>query len=197
MDIHPHLVTGALDLDPADGGGLQLLHQGPADLPVLGEVVLVVALAEPAALPVRGHAEAEAAVVAFERGSGVDAGGSVGAQAAAAPSLASPEPPAVTPSIWSAQFRRRTAALWAVWFCINLSYYGAFIWIPTLLVQRGFPLVRSFEFTLIITLAQLPGYAIAAWLIEKWGRRLTLSVFLAGSAVLPRDNRPASAVGDE
>lgn len=129
------------------------------------------------------HSEAEAAVVAFERGSGVDAGGSVGAQAAAAPSLASPEPPAVTPSIWSAQFRRRTAALWAVWFCINLSYYGAFIWIPTLLVGRGFPLVKSFEFTLIITLAQVPGYLVAAWLIEVWGRRATLATFLAGSAV--------------
>ena len=50
-------------------------------------------------------------------------------------------------------------------------------------MQRGFPLVRSFEFTLIITLAQLPGYAVAAWLIEKRGRRITLSVFLAGSAV--------------
>ena len=36
--------------------------------------------------------------------------------------------------------------------------------------------------TLLITLAQLPGYAVAAWVIEKWGRRLTLSVFLVGSA---------------
>ena len=99
----------------------------------------------------------------------------------------SPEAPsakaAATDSIWSPAYRSRTAALWTVWFCINLSYYGAFIWIPTLLVQRGFPLVRSFEFTLIITLAQLPGYGIAAWLIEKWGRRITLSVFLAGSAL--------------
>ncbi|WP_080791996.1 MFS transporter [Corynebacterium pacaense] len=86
-------------------------------------------------------------------------------------------------SIWSAPLRRRTTALWIVWFCINLSYYGAFIWIPSLLVADGFTLVKSFQFTLIITLAQLPGYAVAAWLIEKWGRRITLAVFLAGSAV--------------
>ena len=46
----------------------------------------------------------------------------------------------------------------------------------------GFTLVRSFTFTLIITLAQLPGYAAAAWLIEVWGRRITLAVFLVGSA---------------
>ncbi|KAB1643670.1 MFS transporter [Gulosibacter chungangensis] len=86
------------------------------------------------------------------------------------------------PSIWSAPMHKRTIGLWIVWFCINLSYYGAFTWIPSLLVEAGFPLVKSFQFTLIITLAQLPGYAVAAWLIEVWGRRGTLAAFLAGSA---------------
>ncbi|OAV76773.1 MFS transporter [Dietzia sp. 111N12-1] len=86
-------------------------------------------------------------------------------------------------SIWSARLRRRTAALWIVWFGINFSYYGAFIWLPSLLVSQGFDLVKSFGYTLIITLAQLPGYAVAAWLIEIWGRRVTLAVFLTGSAV--------------
>src|SRR5699024_3554699 len=86
-------------------------------------------------------------------------------------------------SIWSPRRRARTAALWVIWFCINLSYYGAFIWIPSLLVADGFTLVRSFTFTLIISLAQLPGYTAAAWLIEVWGRRVTLAVFLVGSAI--------------
>ncbi|MDX2358250.1 MFS transporter [Dietzia sp. PP-33] len=86
-------------------------------------------------------------------------------------------------SIWSPRLRRRTGALWIVWFGINFSYYGAFIWLPSLLVSQGFDLVRSFGYTLIITLAQLPGYAVAAWLIEIWGRRVTLAVFLVGSAI--------------
>ena len=86
-------------------------------------------------------------------------------------------------ALWSAEFRRRTLSIWVVWFCVNFAYYGAFIWIPSILVDAGFSLVRSFGFTLIITLAQLPGYAVAAWLIEVWGRKLTLSVFLLGSAV--------------
>lgn len=84
--------------------------------------------------------------------------------------------------IWSAPMRARTAAFWTVWFCINLSYYGAFTWIPSILASNGYSLVKSFTFTLIITVAQLPGYACAAWLIEKWGRRLTLTAFLVGSA---------------
>jgi putative MFS transporter len=66
--------------------------------------------------------------------------------------------------------------------CINFSYYGAFILLPRLLFASGFTLVKSFGFTLVITLAQLPGYAVAAFLIEKWGRRPTLAVFLLGSA---------------
>jgi len=85
-------------------------------------------------------------------------------------------------ALWSREFRVRTLSVWLVWFCVNFAYYGAFIWIPSILVEAGFPLVKSFGFTLIITLAQLPGYAVAAWLIEVWGRRLTLSVFLVGSA---------------
>lgn len=86
-------------------------------------------------------------------------------------------------TLWASEFRLRTLSVWAVWFCVNFAYYGAFIWIPSILVAAGYDLVRSFGFTLLITLAQLPGYAVAAWLIEAWGRRITLSVFLAGSAV--------------
>ncbi|AOZ72092.1 hypothetical protein BK816_01265 [Boudabousia tangfeifanii] len=85
--------------------------------------------------------------------------------------------------LFEKRYLSRTIALWVVWFCINLAYYGAFIWLPTLLTMQGFTLVRSFEFTLIMTLAQLPGYAMAAWLIEVIGRRWTLAIFLLGSAL--------------
>jgi putative MFS transporter len=77
---------------------------------------------------------------------------------------------------------KRTVAIWAVWFCVNFAYYGAFTWLPSLLVADGVTVTTSLRYTLIITLAQLPGYACAAWLIERLGRRLTLTVFLIGSA---------------
>jgi putative MFS transporter len=86
-------------------------------------------------------------------------------------------------ALCSAGLRRRTGAVWAVWFLVNFSYYGAFIWLPTILVASGFSLVRSFGYTLLITLAQLPGYAASALLVERWGRRRTLATFLIGSAV--------------
>jgi len=120
--------------------------------------------------------EAEAVVRRFERSAGVPA-----PEVPAEPT----EPPASSGgpgALWAAGERVRTASLWIVWFSVNFSYYGAFIWLPTLLVASGLDLVRSFEYTLIITLAQLPGYALAAVLVETWGRRPTLATFLVGSA---------------
>ena len=123
--------------------------------------------------------EAEAAVRQFEEAGGV-AVPPPAVQLEPASSVAADEGPA--PKLFSSALRRRTTALWIVWFMINLSYYGAFIWMPTLLFQDGHTLVKSFQYTLIITLAQVPGYAVAAWLIEVWGRRATLATFLVGSA---------------
>ncbi|PND51846.1 MFS transporter [Rhodococcus sp. ENV425] len=123
------------------------------------------------------YGEAETAVRSFETSAGVDA--PPDQEETSRPVRTDP---AAAESIWSSRLRRRTVALWTVWFGINLSYYGAFIWLPSLLVTQGFDLVKSFQYTLIITLAQLPGYAVAAWLIEVWGRRATLTSFLVGSA---------------
>ncbi|MGD7002650.1 MFS transporter [Corynebacterium halotolerans] len=128
------------------------------------------------------HREAEDVVLSFEQEVTPEQLADIDAADRENPAPGAPDRAAGERSIWSPLLRRRTVALWTVWFGVNLSYYGAFIWIPSLLVDQGYTLVQSFTFTLIITLAQLPGYATAAWLIEKWGRRLTLSVFLLGSA---------------
>ncbi|HWK20151.1 MAG TPA: MFS transporter [Microbacteriaceae bacterium] len=85
--------------------------------------------------------------------------------------------------LWAPGLRATTTGLWLLWFLVNFAYYGAFLWIPSILVADGYPLATSFVFTLIITVAQLPGYLVAAWLIERWGRRATLIVFLLGSAI--------------
>ncbi|WP_194763884.1 MFS transporter [Microbacterium sp. UFMG61] len=126
-------------------------------------------------------AEADRIVSMFEADAGIEPGPAIRREPASR-SIAVTARARLT-TLWNAEFRVRTLCLWIVWLCVNFAYYGAFIWIPSILVDAGFDLVRSFGFTLIITLAQLPGYAVAAWLIEVWGRRTTLSVFLVGSAV--------------
>jgi putative MFS transporter len=86
-------------------------------------------------------------------------------------------------SLWSREHRRATAVLWVIWFGINFGYYGFVLWTPSFLVAQGLDLVKSFQFTLIMCIAQLPGYLTAALLIEKIGRKPVLTVFMAGTAV--------------
>ncbi len=85
--------------------------------------------------------------------------------------------------LWSGPYLKRTIMLWILWFGIVFSYYGVFTWLPTLLVDRGLTIVRAFEYVLYISLAQVPGYFSAAYLVEVIGRRWTLVIYLAGSAV--------------
>lgn len=85
--------------------------------------------------------------------------------------------------VWSGKYAKHTIMLWILWFCVVFSYYGMFLWLPGVVVLKGFSMIKSFQYVLIMTLAQLPGYFTAAWLIEKWGRKLVLIVYLLGTAV--------------
>ena len=85
--------------------------------------------------------------------------------------------------LFSSQFRIRTIMLWLTWFGIVFSYYGIFMWLPSIVYAQGFEVVKSFEYVLVMTLAQLPGYFTAAWLVDRIGRRYTLSAFLLMSGV--------------
>lgn len=85
--------------------------------------------------------------------------------------------------LWSGKYLRTTFVLWVIWIGINFGYYGFVLWTPSLLVAQGFTLVKSFEFVLIMCLAQLPGYFSAAYLVEKIGRKVVLSVYFAGTAL--------------
>jgi len=78
---------------------------------------------------------------------------------------------------------RRLFPMWLAWFSIALGYYGFLLWIPSELISRGFVVFKSFEFSLLMTLFQVPGYFAAAYLVERIGRRITFSSFMILSAV--------------
>lgn len=86
-------------------------------------------------------------------------------------------------TVWSAPYARSTIMLWVLWFCVVFSYYGMFLWLPSVMVMKGFTLIKSFQYVLIMTLAQLPGYFTAAWLIERAGRKFVLVTYLLGTAI--------------
>ncbi len=145
-------------------------------LPALYVFVLRRALPEsPRYLSSRGRLDqAEAVLRSIEKDSGVPPG------AALVPDTdeASTTRRARLGDLFGPGLARRTVTLWLLWFAMAYSYYGIFTWLPTLLVGQGFPLATSFRFTLIITLAQIPGYFTAAYLVEKIGRKATLTPFM-------------------
>src|ERR1700712_4543437 len=59
VDVHPHAVPGALDLDLRDAGPLHALGEHAADLDVFLHVLRVLLVREPARLPVGRDAEPE------------------------------------------------------------------------------------------------------------------------------------------
>lgn len=85
--------------------------------------------------------------------------------------------------VWSKEHARSTFVLWVVWFAVVFSYYGMFLWLPSVMMGKGFDLISSFKYVLIMTLAQLPGYFTAAWLIERAGRKFVLATYLIGTAI--------------
>ncbi|CCF27450.1 MFS transporter [Leuconostoc citreum] len=68
-----------------------------------------------------------------------------------------------------------------VWFIVMLTYYGIFLWLPSVLVLRGFSIVHSLGYTLAMSIAQLPGYYLAAHLLAKMNPKKLLIGYLMGT----------------
>ena len=149
-----------------------------AALPALYVAYLRSALPEsPRYLAERGRAaEADAIVRRVERAGG---GALLTLGAAVAPARSGRTSLA---ELWKPAYARRTAMLWILWFGITFTYYGIFLYVPSLLAARGLSEVRSNEFFFLSTIAQIPGYFSAAWLVERWGRKPTLVAYLLGTA---------------
>ena len=73
---------------------------------------------------------------------------------------------------------RTTLMLWVLWIAITFSYYGFFTWIPTLLVKQGMTITKSFGYSIVIYLAQIPGYYSAAFVSEKLDRKWTIVAYM-------------------
>ncbi|MFE7160822.1 MFS transporter [Streptomyces sp. NPDC057636] len=86
-------------------------------------------------------------------------------------------------ALWRGGMARRTAVLWLLWTSLTFAYYGFFVWIPSLLVQQGMTMSKSFTYSLLITIAMIPGYYSAAFLTERMDRTRTIAAYLAGGAV--------------
>lgn len=76
---------------------------------------------------------------------------------------------------------RRSVVTMVVWIALNFSYYGLFLSLPFALpifsvVGPDIPLLAWFF--IVSALAQFPGYGASMYLVERWGRKRTLALFL-------------------
>ena len=105
-------------------------------------------------------------------------------------------------SVWSlftGSLRRRSICLFIAWGLISLAYYGVFVYLPVKLGAEGFGFMRGQVFLILLALVQLPGFALSAYGVERWGRKPTLVGFLVLSAVgcmfYSLGNAPALVIG--
>lgn len=86
-------------------------------------------------------------------------------------------------TLWNGTFIKSTCMLWILWFSIVFAYYGFFTWLPTLLYNQGYEISKSFLFSIIIYLAQIPGYFSAAYLNDIIGRKKVIVAYLGLGAL--------------
>lgn len=96
-----------------------------------------------------------------------------------------PEPRQATSllSLFRDGLRRRSLCLFVAWALVSIAYYGVFVYLPIRLSAEGFGFMRGQEFLIVLALVQLPGFALAAHGVERWGRKPTLVGFLLLSSV--------------
>ncbi|WP_250518785.1 MFS transporter [Caballeronia sp. ATUFL_M1_KS5A] len=86
--------------------------------------------------------------------------------------------------LWSCAYRQRTMMVGVLWFFALLGFYGLNTWLGALLQASGSAVTKSVLFTVYISLGGIPGFLIAAWAVEHWGRKATCVATLLGGAIM-------------
>jgi putative MFS transporter len=70
-------------------------------------------------------------------------------------------------------------------FCGGAVFIGMLVWLPSVFVKMGFSLVRSFVFTAAITASGALGNVVGGIMLDRIGRKATLSgAFVVGSLLM-------------
>jgi len=121
-----------------------------------------------------GRLEESASVLARITGRSVDAASLSREQAV---------PKAPLSALFRGPLARRSLVTVVTWIALNFSYYGLFLWLPQILpdfkgVQELTDIVFVGWFLVASALAQFPGYLVSMLLVDRWGRKRTLALFL-------------------
>ena len=82
--------------------------------------------------------------------------------------------------------RTMTILVWCTYLFSMLALYGLSTWLPALLTNAGFSLVKSYSFGIVQSLGAFVGGYLLGCLMDAFGRKpgLCLSFFLGGLSLL-------------
>ena len=78
--------------------------------------------------------------------------------------------------LWHPPYLKRTVMLIIFQTLQTIGFYGFANWAPTFLVKRGFSLLHSLEYTMLIALVSPVGPILAAWTSDRLERKWTIVV---------------------
>ena len=78
--------------------------------------------------------------------------------------------------LWRPPYLRRTVMLILFQLLQTIGFYGFANWAPTFLLKRGFSLLHSLEYTMLIALVSPVGPILAAWTSDRLERKWTIVV---------------------
>lgn len=79
--------------------------------------------------------------------------------------------------LFQGEYRKRTLMMWVAFSCILFMFYSVQTYMPTVLVKDGHGLQGAFLITSLIISASIFGKGLAAWMVERFGRKPTIVVF--------------------
>jgi MFS transporter, putative metabolite:H+ symporter len=77
----------------------------------------------------------------------------------------------------------RLVLLMTVWMSQTLGIYGFLSWVPTLLVEHGFSVVRSLEQSSAMSIGAVPGAWLASKLSDRWERKSLIGIVAVAIAI--------------
>lgn len=118
--------------------------------------------------------EARNVLERLERSAGIAPAGA-GANRAQQANVA-PQPAATLREMFGSTYRQQTIGLSLVWVFQTLGFYGFVAWVPTLLVQHGFTITKSLEYSSLIAICNPLGAWLGTFVIERFERKWIVAV---------------------
>ncbi len=79
-------------------------------------------------------------------------------------------------AMFSPEYRKATAAVWLLWFFGTMVVTGIIAWLPTLLIGKGFGLIKGYSFSILQNVVGLVGALSTGYAADIIGRKKNVTL---------------------